>query len=649
MRNEEEKKSDLDFDDSDLKVKMTSELDENNSFVNACVHLLYQINEFRDFILNNDFPLEYKFNIYYELKIVFEKYYKLSSKLYLNKFPKKFRFINNTTLKQELIDLYEKKFVLKDPIDVIYIYINSLHNYNLDLEDFSEINDNQCNNECMAHSLFFLNLVEQSYCTNCNFMGDFYKAFYCNYFFEINAEVLIYELEQLTFYDINDRLFELEKYNYSRSKNMKCNEDCHQPNILTNRIILTSQKYFITNINFGTTDYRTLFNICNISFMIPFMINNDSIFTIYDDRIIKSYYLQSIIVKENNDSYSIIMFDIDKYEWNYYNDMTIMKLKNPNKVIETIIQKQLLPILLFYIEINKEDKNKIQIKDFDELTFAKFILYSKDVDKEKKIYIENEDLKFRKIRPDESSKNKMKGEELKKVLKSLQDNMTRRKNYGDNLIEEEKMLYKMLSKADELEEKKTEEDDNDINNKWKCEKCNKYNKKNVYRCKICNTFNYEAYEEIIHGNNEINIMKNEKNKEEEIKKNKDKKLKMKIKEEYNFKYEPSNKIPCWKCGYLNPYYKLKCNKCRYSINDTEAPTIISIFSTPFSTRNYINKNNYNFDRKSFNDKYISNLEKNSLKEQINYQNSSSIWFCPFCKRENQKSKFCIFCFKNRKY
>jgi hypothetical protein len=144
-------------------------------------------------------------------------------------------------------------------------------------------------------------------------------------------------------------------------------------------------------------------------------------------------------------------------------------------------------------------------------------------------------------------------------------------------------------------------------------------------------------------------MKNEKNKEEEIKKNKDKKLKMKIKEEYNFKYEPSNKIPCWKCGYLNPYYKLKCNKCRYSINDTEAPTIISIFSTPFSTRNYINKNNYNFDRKSFNDKYISNLEKNSLKEQINYQNSSSIWFCPFCKRENQKSKFCIFCFKNRKY
>ncbi len=37
MSNEKEKQIDLDFDDSDLKVKMTSEIDENNSFVNVSV------------------------------------------------------------------------------------------------------------------------------------------------------------------------------------------------------------------------------------------------------------------------------------------------------------------------------------------------------------------------------------------------------------------------------------------------------------------------------------------------------------------------------------------------------------------------------------------------------------------------------------
>ena len=209
-----------DINEESLKVKMISELGENNSFINVSVHFLYQIHEFRDFILNNDFPLQFKYNMYYELKIVFDKYYKLSSRIYINKFPEKFRFINNTTLKKEIIDLYNNKFVVKDPIDVIYIYINSLHNYILDSEDFTDINENECDKECLAHNLFFINLVEQSFCLNCNFMGDFFKVFFCNFFYEINADALIYEINKLSFYDINDKLFELEKLNYSKSKNM---------------------------------------------------------------------------------------------------------------------------------------------------------------------------------------------------------------------------------------------------------------------------------------------------------------------------------------------------------------------------------------------------------------------------------------------
>ena len=30
-----------------------------------------------------------------------------------------------------------------------------------------------------------------SYCLNCNFMGDFFKVFFCNFFYEINADALI--------------------------------------------------------------------------------------------------------------------------------------------------------------------------------------------------------------------------------------------------------------------------------------------------------------------------------------------------------------------------------------------------------------------------------------------------------------------------
>ena len=622
-----------DINEESLKVKMISELGENNSFINVSVHFLYQIHEFRDFILNNDFPLQFKYNMYYELKIVFDKYYKLSSKIYINKFPEKFRFINNTTLKKEIIDLYNNKFVVKDPIDVIYIYINSLHNYILDLEDFTDINENECDKECLAHNLFFINLVEQSYCLNCNFMGDFFKVFFCNFFYEINADALIYEINKLSFYDINDKLFELEKLNYSKSKNIKCYENCSEPNVLTNRIAITSQKYLITTINFNSKENRTLFNICNISFMIPFTINNEVIFTIYDDKILKNYYLQSIIVKENNDSYSIIMFDMENISWYYYNDMNIMKLKNPNKVIELIIQKQLLPILLLYVELTEENKDNIQNKMFDQSTFENYIKYSIDIDKGKKTYIENEDLKFRKIRPDEEKiKSKMEGEELKKVLKSFQNNISRRKNLGADLLNEEKILYKMMAKAEELEEEKNKEkeDDKDISNKWKCEKCNKYNKNNIYRCTICNTFNYEAYNNIINNNNNDNII--EEKKDDQIEKKKKKRMKKNLKKnEYNFTFNPSENIKCWKCGFLNPYYKIKCNKCRYRINDAEAPTIISIFK-PYSERSNIIKK----------DKYIDfSIEDNNA--------SDSFWICSYCKCKNNKSKFCAFCFKNRNF
>jgi hypothetical protein len=80
-----------------------------------------------------------------------------------------------------------------------------------------------------------------------------------------------------------------------------------------------------------------------------------------------------------------------------------------------------------------------------------------------------------------------------------------------------------------------------------------------------------------------------------------------------------------------PYYKIKCNKCRYRINDAEAPTIISIFK-PYSERSNIIKK----------DKYIDfSIEDNNA--------SDSFWICSYCKCKNNKSKFCAFCFKNRNF
>jgi len=121
-------------------------------------------------------------------------------------------------------------------------------------------------------------------------MGDFFKVFFYNFFYEINADALIYEINKLSFYDINDKLFELEKLNYSKSKNIKCYEDCSEPNVLTNRIAITSQKYLITTINPVNSEMHA---------------NNITVLpTIVDNRDITKYY-------RNGTQYSVKVLGAD--------------------------------------------------------------------------------------------------------------------------------------------------------------------------------------------------------------------------------------------------------------------------------------------------------------------------------------------------
>ena len=44
---------------------------------------------------------------------------------------------------------------------------------------------------------------------------------------------------------------------------------------------------------------------------------------------------------------------------------------------------------------------------------------------------------------------------------------------------------------------------------------------------------------------------------------------------YDFtNYKTSDESPCWHCGHMNKYYKLKCKWCRFPINDSIVPKII---------------------------------------------------------------------------
>ena len=191
---------------------------------------------------------------------------------------------------------------------------------------------------------------------------------------------------------------------------------------------------------------------------------------------------------------------------------------------------------------------------------------------------------------------------------------------------------------------------------WTCEKCQNMNLISDYRCLKCNYFNYEAYSE----NNE-NKYNNKKQKNVE-KKNINKPIILKddfidynYKEIYEFNRQEKHKfIKCWKCGRENAYYKVKCNYCRFPINDEQIPKINKVQLSQYDIMHKIpfgdiidNKKKKNIDE----EKQFREIEikyNNPIKENILYKNLGINWACKFCKKFNKNNnKYCDFCFKNR--
>jgi hypothetical protein len=186
------------------------------------------------------------------------------------------------------------------------------------------------------------------------------------------------------------------------------------------------------------------------------------------------------------------------------------------------------------------------------------------------------------------------------------------------------------------------------NKEWKCIKCKCINFNEFFRCKNCNYFDYEVYSGIY----------NKKDKEKKMSGKKDiinpiimedNYIDYNEKENYEFKREEKHKfIKCWHCGRENIYYKLKCNYCRFPINDSEEPKVKKTQLTQYDIIHGItfdNKPKIRNVETNYND---IKIKSNSIKEEKKYKNLGVNWTCKFCKKLNKESiKYCKFCFKDR--
>ena len=197
-------------------------------------------------------------------------------------------------------------------------------------------------------------------------------------------------------------------------------------------------------------------------------------------------------------------------------------------------------------------------------------------------------------------------------------------------------------------EENIEKKDIDKSKEWLCEKCRNKNLIDQFRCPICNYFNYDVYS----GNYQ------EQNKNQEKKKIKkaeiqpiileDKYIDYNYKEDYEFNREEKHKFnKCWHCGRENIYYKVKCNYCRFPINDSKTVPIKKTQLTAYDILHGITFDKPKKIKKETKYKEIE-IKYNPLKEEKKYKYLGNIWICKYCKKKNNESiKFCYFCFKNR--
>lgn len=502
-------------------VPMVNNIGDENSFFNSIIHMLHFTSEVFPFLRDNkdNFKVENSgYEVLDELYNILDKYDKLVDRFQCYLIPEEDRFLDVKKLRQKISDLYKGEGFfqmnnLDEPSEILYFFLNSFHSYMINMNlpkyyiieakkrkefysennDFSYEKEDKCDPVCISHSLFNINIVQQTECLNCSGSGNI-KKFPNNFFiFDLKYKDISLDTKYINkFKYLFNTFFHHAKKQVQFSYD-QCPNKCKEPNVVNKLYVMEVSQYLFFSLNWKEIK-PTLEEVCKCYFMIQRTVHNKEIFDILDKDKIGAYSLYGIISYWNG--HYISFFTNKNKEWFLYQDMTTRKMPKWKEVMIFCIKNHYHPVMLFYKKLDSRMavfEEKIVEKDFTDI-----MEYCKTADEE---LIQRSSLISLEQNKEENLTASLNNSLIRPIM---QPNITH--DYDliktvENLQKLEEMKEKDKSKKYVEESQKTDgttgmipEGINLFAGKWICHKCHNLNNFSIYQCSKCQEINVKVYE-----------------------------------------------------------------------------------------------------------------------------------------------------------
>ena len=418
--------------------------------------------------------------------------------------------INIEKLKEVLLNIFKsrkkfQKYSIDDPIDFLFVIINSLHFLKLKKEN--NINSKTiCSEDCFSHKHLNINILKIN---ECECKGRSNKILIKNnYFIDIPINLIINKYSKNNIYDINQKLFIYYKHMMTKAHiHIDCpkfGNQCNINKVHYKYILKNTPSYLIFNLeNDYFKDNQLFFSLNNILrtfILIPHILNINSIFDSFNNT--QNYYeLIGILFLKISKVYTC-MFKLNNI-FNYYEDNIFISFNNYFDIIIFCMKNGLIPVSLFYQNI---DLN-IGKKNVDRNSINHDINY--ELNKEQLIKLE-------KYVKNTNSLNKNLKNKIRTSENIISDNYNINYKYG---VHSQKNNNNNLSLSDNYNSSRYSGSVNSFNsqqkNEYICNHCERINKIENKKCSFCG-YDNNSYLKNINMNLANNIIRN-------IKKHKQKK------------------------------------------------------------------------------------------------------------------------------